>query len=110
MGPAFAAPVAPKAIADRAITEAIAVIEIIFMLNFPLTWMPTLNMEIGDRRGDYKESNLGSSIRIGADCVSTCASGSTASIALKGEFSGTIEIVSYLQVKGAQRSTRRKKP
>ena len=63
MGPAFAAPVAPKAIADRARTEAIAVIEIIFMLSSPLTWMPTLNMEIGDRRGDYKESNLGSSIR-----------------------------------------------
>jgi hypothetical protein len=44
MGPAFAGSVVPKAIADKAITEAIAVIEIIFMSRFPLTWMPSLNL------------------------------------------------------------------
>ena len=58
MGPAFATPVAPNAIADRAIAEAIVVIEIIFISRSPLTWMPTINMEIGDRGSDYKESNL----------------------------------------------------
>jgi hypothetical protein len=58
-GPPFAAPVGPKTTTDRAITEAIAVIE-----NYPhvevsiATWKPTLNMEIGDRGGDYKERNL----------------------------------------------------
>jgi len=61
MGPAFAGSVVPKAIADSAITEMIAVIEIIFMSGSPLTWMPTLNMEIDDRESDYKESNLRSS-------------------------------------------------
>jgi hypothetical protein len=43
MGPAFAGSVVLKAIADRAITEAIAVIEIIFMSRSPWTSMPTLS-------------------------------------------------------------------
>jgi len=59
IGPAFAVPVAPEAITDRAITEAIAVIEIIFMSRSPLTGMSTLNMESGECGIDYKESHLG---------------------------------------------------
>jgi hypothetical protein len=59
MGPAFAAPVAPNAIAVRAITEAIAVIEIIFISRSALTWMPTLKMEIGDREAIKEEFILG---------------------------------------------------
>jgi len=55
MGPAFADSVVLKAMAGSAITEAIAVIEIIFMSGSPLTWMPTLNMEIDDRESDYKD-------------------------------------------------------
>jgi hypothetical protein len=52
MGPAFAVPVAPKATTVRAITDAIAIIEIIFISRSPLTWMPTLKMEISDRESD----------------------------------------------------------
>jgi hypothetical protein len=59
MGPAFAAPVAPKAAADRAITEAIAVIEIIFMSRPPLTGMSTLDMGIGGNEIDYIKSHHG---------------------------------------------------
>jgi hypothetical protein len=55
----FAAPVGPKTTTDRAITEAIAVIENYLHVEVSIaTWMPTLNMEIGDRGGDYKERNL----------------------------------------------------
>jgi hypothetical protein len=52
MGPAFATPGPSKATTDRATTEAIAIIEIIFISRSPLIWMPTLNMEIGDRESD----------------------------------------------------------
>jgi hypothetical protein len=72
MGPAFAGSVVLKAIADRAITEAIAVIEIIFMSRSPWTWMPTLNMEIDDRESDYKESNLRSSTRTNGKAPACC--------------------------------------
>jgi hypothetical protein len=54
MGPAFAVSVAPKAITDRAKTEAIAVIEIIL-----LTGMSTLNMRIGGYEIDYIKSHCG---------------------------------------------------
>jgi hypothetical protein len=73
-------------------------------------------MEIGERRSDYKEINLRLFIAANSSSVQqtsmACdggrqllhliihASGLTASIALKGEFSGTIRIVSYLWVKG----------
>jgi hypothetical protein len=59
MGPAFAVSVAPKAITDRAKTEAIAVIEIIFMSRSPLTGMSTLNMRIGGYEIDYIKSHCG---------------------------------------------------
>jgi hypothetical protein len=53
----FAAPVGPKTTTDRAITEAIAVIENYLHVEVSIaTWMPTLNMEIGDRGGDYAEA------------------------------------------------------
>lgn len=58
MGPAFAAPVAPKTVAARAITEAIVIVELIFISRFSLRWMPTLNMEIDDRGGDYRKIHL----------------------------------------------------
>jgi hypothetical protein len=49
MGPAFAGSPVPRAIADRAITEAIAVIEIIFMSSSPCplsTWRLTIEKTI----------------------------------------------------------------
>ena len=157
MGPAFAGSVVPKAIADSAITEAIAVIEIIFMSRSPWTSMPTLSTwrltiekaiikkvifahppgltarrlravsdfskrartatrkdEIvfnGNRHQSVNTrmismqhtcSNFGGVIHASKPYSSwrrlrdyRC-SGLTASIALKDEFSGAIEIVSYL--------------
>jgi len=59
MGPAFAVPVAPKATTERAITAAIAVIEMIFISSLHCVLDATLNMEIGERESDYRESNLG---------------------------------------------------
>ncbi len=59
MGPAFAAPVAPKAITDRAKAEAIAVIEIIFISRSPLIGISTLNMGIGGYEIDYIKSHRG---------------------------------------------------
>jgi hypothetical protein len=59
MGPAFAVPVAPKAMIDKAIIEATAVIEIIFTSISPLTGMSTLNMEIGGREIDYRKIHFG---------------------------------------------------
>jgi hypothetical protein len=104
MGPAFATPVAPKAIADRAITEAIVVVELIFISRSPLTWMPTLNMEIGDRGSDYKECNFRYLTRTNGGARDRSADAERLGWRLldfKEDFNGTIEIVSYLLVKGS---------
>jgi hypothetical protein len=36
-----------------------AIVEIIFISRSPLIWMPTLNIEIGDRESDYRKIHLG---------------------------------------------------
>jgi hypothetical protein len=103
IGPAFAAPgVAAKARADKAAAEAIAIIEIVFMVGLQSLDTPTVQMVSHTCGCDYRKIHAGLAAPIrGIDrhCVGSHASGLAASIALKEEFSGTVEIVSYLHVK-----------
>jgi hypothetical protein len=84
-------------------TEAIAIVELIFISRSPSRWMPTLNMEIGDRGGDYKECNLRYRTRTyGARNRSAEAERPGWRLSgFKEDFNGTIEIVAYLHVKGS---------